>query len=570
MEISKEESSKNLWKNVEYYHEHVTIIDPITKSEEIKMSHMEGLEEGNPYVEDTHSITEHEENKVIYKKGLQEGLFVEYSHPIIKHEENKVIYMEDLEKRKEVYGICGECNEPGTGEKWCQPCNAKRLKENFKFWTSGNKIIDEFIQKSQLEATHYTNSDFPEGFINCWDIDNQKWDKITNKKWVLKSLGNNNLSSEFLNEVGSHLQIFIQNVIVCRGITQDPSTNNYMMVLDYCDRGDLKNLNKSELDYKEKINILVEIARGLLEIHNAGKVHKDFHSGNILFFSNERDIQSREDDSVFYYNIHAYISDLGLCRPVNDEKLSDEIRGIIPYMAPEVLRNQHPYTKAADIYSFGIIMNEFLSEEAPFYDSSYDHLLMVDICNGIRPRISKDIPKLFADLITRCWDPEIENRPTAKELFLILAKWQDNIMFDSLEDNKENNDNNNSTYYRNFRDALENFKINKVEDDKDDENGDDDKDDDYGDDEGDNKDREDIYLENIEETIDYDESDCVGFFSEIYNQIKECEKIRENKLKDKNELKNIKDSQETYNSSLTPKNSENYRLISDHYSDCKI
>ncbi|PKC11882.1 hypothetical protein RhiirA5_397225 [Rhizophagus irregularis] len=123
----------------------------------------------------------------------------------------------------------------------------------------------------------------------------------------------------------------------------------------------------------------------------------------------------------------------------------------------------------------------------------------------------------------------------------------------------------------------ENFKINKVEDDKDDENGKDDKDDDYGDDKDDNKDMEDIYLENIEdtyETIDYDESDCVGFFSEIYNQIKECEKIRENKLKDKNELKNIKAttySQETYSSSLIPENeSSQYRLISDNYSDCEI
>src|SRR5438094_562835 len=41
----------------------------------------------------------------------------------------KIIYMDDLEKRKEAYGICGECNEPGTGWAWCQPCNAKRFKE---------------------------------------------------------------------------------------------------------------------------------------------------------------------------------------------------------------------------------------------------------------------------------------------------------------------------------------------------------------------------------------------------------------------------------------------------------
>src|SRR5436853_7929441 len=70
----------------------------------------------------------------------------------------EVVYidMEDLEKRKEVYGICGECNEPGTGSHWCRPCNAKKFKENFKNWTSGNKVIDEFIQQSQLNAIYYT------------------------------------------------------------------------------------------------------------------------------------------------------------------------------------------------------------------------------------------------------------------------------------------------------------------------------------------------------------------------------------------------------------------------------
>ena len=57
--------------------------------------------------------------------------------------------MEDLEKRKEAYGICGECNEPGKGEGWCRDCNAKRFRD-FKNWASGNKNIDEFIQYSQL------------------------------------------------------------------------------------------------------------------------------------------------------------------------------------------------------------------------------------------------------------------------------------------------------------------------------------------------------------------------------------------------------------------------------------
>src|SRR5947207_7549509 len=66
--------------------------------------------------------------------------------------DQQIVYIEDLEKRKEAYGICGECNEPGTGQYWCNSCNSKRFKENFKNWTSGNKNIDEFIQHSQLNA----------------------------------------------------------------------------------------------------------------------------------------------------------------------------------------------------------------------------------------------------------------------------------------------------------------------------------------------------------------------------------------------------------------------------------
>ncbi|POG67737.1 kinase-like domain-containing protein [Rhizophagus irregularis DAOM 181602=DAOM 197198] len=186
------------------------------------------------------------------------------------------------------------------------------------------------------------------------------------------------------------------------------------MVIEYCEYGNLRNyLNKSEnyINYKSKIENLLKIARGLLDIHNAEKVHKDFHSGNILL----NKIGS------------PYISDLGMCQPANiKQTVKEGIYGVLPYMAPEVLRGQQ-YTKAADIYSFGIIMNELLSEEIPFNDISHDEILVIKICKGLRPTIPKDIPKLIADLIIKCWDAEIKNRPTAKELYQLLKKWYDDM-----------------------------------------------------------------------------------------------------------------------------------------------
>src|SRR5437868_11460261 len=180
-----------------------------------------------------------------------------------------------------------------------------------------------------------------------------------------------------------------------------------MMVLKYCKDGDMrKYLDQSDTkNYEKKIEELYYIARGLLDIHNAGKVHKDFHSGNILL-----------KDNI------AYISDLGMCQPANNEAKKEGIYGVLPYIAPEVLRG-YQYTKAADIYSFGIVMNEFMSEETPYNNIPHDHILAVKICKALRPKISEDTPKLLADLIIKCLDAKSDNRPTAKELYQILYKW---------------------------------------------------------------------------------------------------------------------------------------------------
>ncbi|PKY62265.1 hypothetical protein RhiirA4_488453, partial [Rhizophagus irregularis] len=70
-----------------------------------------------------------------YQSHVITNSTIDSTTELIEEGDEKVVYMNDLEKRKQVYGICGECNEPGTGRNWCQPCNAKRFKDNFKNWT---------------------------------------------------------------------------------------------------------------------------------------------------------------------------------------------------------------------------------------------------------------------------------------------------------------------------------------------------------------------------------------------------------------------------------------------------
>src|SRR5437764_3790002 len=120
------------------------------------------------------------------------------------------------------------------------------------------------------------------------------------------------------------------------GISQNPDTKDYIMVLYYAEGGSLNNLIKRDGSWNDDMSALYWIIQGLEKIHKKNMVHRDFHIGNILINNT---------------NVYTYISDMGLCGEVGNVDAT-KIYGVMPYVAPEVLRGK-PYTQAADIYSFG-------------------------------------------------------------------------------------------------------------------------------------------------------------------------------------------------------------------------
>src|SRR6266496_2180829 len=141
-------------------------------------------------------------------------------------------------------------------------------------------------------------------------------------------------------------------------MTKDPETNEFMMIMDFADKGNLKSSlsnNFKNILWKNKIFLLYHIAIDLKNLHELGYFHKDFHSGNIL----------RMDK----YN--SYISDFGLSGPANEQKSDDKVYGVMPYIAPEVI-NGEAYTSSSDIYSFGVVMAELSSGKLPFYNKKHD------------------------------------------------------------------------------------------------------------------------------------------------------------------------------------------------------
>ena len=97
--------------------------------------------------------------------------------------------------------------------------------------------------------------------------------------------------------------------------------------------------NYQSLTLLQKYHIISCIANNLIEIHFQNIIHRDLHSGNILYKSNT-----------------SKISDLGLSGPV--DKPSNSIYGNLPYIAPEVICGEI-YTTKSDIYSLGVIFWKF-------------------------------------------------------------------------------------------------------------------------------------------------------------------------------------------------------------------
>ncbi|GBB86039.1 hypothetical protein RclHR1_01250002 [Rhizophagus clarus] len=273
---------------------------------------------------------------------------------------------------------CHDCSEDFKfGYSTCRQCKGILLllcnkceNTNWSNWSSGNKIVDDFIKECNTpneilkwipynqfsEITYIAKGGFGE-------IYKAKWNGIYDV--ALKKLYNsNNITKDFLNECteSNRNNHHYSSLIRLYGISYDSITQDFVMVI-----------------------------------------------GNILLNSSSNVI---------------VISDFGLSQPANIStsiKLSG-IHGVVPYIAPEIFLGKQ-YTPASDIYSLGIIIWVLHSFEEPFNNKDHDANLILDIIRGLRPQISPKmgIPTHIVDLMKKCWDSDPKNRPTAQQIIETLG-----------------------------------------------------------------------------------------------------------------------------------------------------
>ena len=171
------------------------------------------------------------------------------------------------------------------------------------------------------------------------------------------------------------------------------------------------NTNKGRVTVTKQMNICVQIASGLLFLHQFDPqiLHRDLRPANILV---------NIDCSV------VKISDLGQAkfRPTDVKYLTTQAPGCIVYMPLESLVDQKAkFTSKGDVFSFGVVMLEVGTQDPP--TSGFINI-------GGTPEIERrtdDLSKLPDDhqlkpLILQCLRDNPEERPDIETVKITISK----------------------------------------------------------------------------------------------------------------------------------------------------
>ncbi|RIB14224.1 hypothetical protein C2G38_1674245 [Gigaspora rosea] len=203
----------------------------------------------------------------------------------------------------------------------------------------------------------------------------------------------------------------------CYGVSRKETTGHYIVVMQDVLANSLEcNLySVARMGWSEKLKLLLYIACDLQLIHSCNLINCGLHKKKIL--------QNNLSSAYIALSSRFLSADKALTA-------KPKLRVSTFYIAPEVL-NGGLFTKASDIYSFGIIMWEISSGKSmtDYFQEYYDYELQFSfaVLNGIRPNISENTVQSYSGLMKRCWDNDPKKRPSASKICKILTSWKNNM-----------------------------------------------------------------------------------------------------------------------------------------------
>jgi serine/threonine protein kinase len=227
----------------------------------------------------------------------------------------------------------------------------------------------------------------------------------------------NSIANErFLREARLAAQVRDPNVVAILNVTKVPPCPLPILVMEYVDGVSLALwMNESaRRSITEIVLLMIDVAKGLVAIHDAKIVHRDLKPSNILI------------DRV---SGKAKIADFGLARDslqVNDATRNSVV-GTPGYMSPEQITSPELVDHRSDLFCFGTILYELLSGERPFrgaHDLMVQHQIVA--VDPVQPSTFNDgVPRDLETIAMKCLAKAAHHRyHSARDLLDDLENFQ--------------------------------------------------------------------------------------------------------------------------------------------------
>lgn len=226
-------------------------------------------------------------------------------------------------------------------------------------------------------------------------------------------------------EIGLLINLRHPHIVQLIGFAHDAEKSYVLMELM---DGDLRNFMKNRLrdgksktgrpfTYTQALDIITQIAKGMYYLHRQKYIHGELKCSNVL-------VKESGD------HIDVKITDFHCARQLGEARSASASRPTMAnprprWTAPEAIpcyvedEPSELLLQKGDVYSFGLTCYEVLSGKLPFENVRGDELVK-RIKSGNRPELPGELNEALKGLVTSCWHPQHESRPTFEEICHVL------------------------------------------------------------------------------------------------------------------------------------------------------
>ncbi|XP_055790556.1 mixed lineage kinase domain-like protein isoform X2 [Salvelinus fontinalis] len=272
------------------------------------------------------------------------------------------------------------------------------------------RILDQDIREIKPEELIYNLPKEPFIKNDNSEIFKGEYNKFTVaiKRYTYSSSTSlSQVRSVFKKEVETMKRFESPNILRMFGICvqQESGPNpNYLIVMEFCEKGSLREVLDSQrkLPWDRKARMSLDAAQGLYRLHQSEekfKVHGCINSSKFLVDAGYR---------VKLAGFELAQTETSL------KRTKDRKRSSLCYSSPQQLESvNHPYNKACEMYSFGIVLWEIATCKIPFKDCSHKEVYQRVCTEKYTEPFLEDCPQQLGELINDCRSYDSFYRPTA-------------------------------------------------------------------------------------------------------------------------------------------------------------